>query len=383
MIRRSIGIWACIAVTAFSVCNVTAETFALQDRSCQRKLRIVRHYEVIAQQGGPTVAALPALMSFWGASNWQVVKSSRFACSDQPDKIETAADNLGQPRRYYQMTWNAPKAGRITIEQTLDVELTCFNTLHTSARLPYADDILKRFSGSLGADEKEGINPDNQELGPLCDSIVKKSRNAEDAVEGVCDWINENIKFVKGQRTSDEALMQRQGSCTPMSRLACSMLRRMGIPCEMVDAKFIGKDSGHAFIEVYFPDAGWIFYDLSNWNRGYKSLDCLMTVGWAYRAGTPEAMNWTEGFFCVEKDAPSYVDRSETGSRLIRKSPLGKKIVSATVVAQKPPPSVKTRQRPLKELILDTTIPAGPRQYSDNVLMVAGTTTEPAAAAKF
>ncbi|OGV62375.1 MAG: hypothetical protein A2283_17750 [Lentisphaerae bacterium RIFOXYA12_FULL_48_11] len=374
MIRYTIGI--CVFVVSL-VWNVSAETFALQDKSCQRKLRIVRHYEVVAQQGKPTVAALPALMSFWGETNWQLVKSSRFTYSEQPDKTDITADNRGQPRRYYQMTWNAPKAGKITVEQIMDVELTCFNTLYTAAKLPYADGALKRFSSSLGADEKEGINPNNPDLKPICDLIVKRSRNAEEVVEGVCDWINDNIKFVKGQKSSDEALAQRQGSCTPMSRLACSMLRRIGIPAEMVDAKFIGKDSGHAFIEVYFQDAGWIFYDLSNWNRGYKSLDCLMTVGWAYLSGTPEKTDWIDGYFCVEKDAASYSDRSETGSRLIRRSPQGKKVTSAIVVAQKAPLSAKPRQRPLKELILDKSIPPGQREYSDNVLGSTETATEP------
>jgi hypothetical protein len=348
--------------------NATAETYALQDKSCQRKVRVVRHYEIVAQKGKPTVAALPALMSFWGETNWQLVKSSRFTYSEQPDKTEITADNLGQPRRYYQMTWNAPKADKITVEQTMDVELTCFNTLYTSATLPYDDGVLKRFPNSLGADEKEGINPNNPALGPICDQITKRSHSAENTVEGVCDWINENIKFVKGQRTSDEALAQRQGSCTPMSKLACSMLRRIGIPAEMVDAKFIGKDSGHAFIEVYFPDAGWIFYDLSNWNRGYKSLDCLMTVGWSYRSGTPGKTDWIDGYFCVETDAAPYSDRSEIVSGLIRRSPQGKKICSAIVFAQHPPSSAKPRQRPLRELMLDITIPPGQREYSDNSL---------------
>jgi len=361
---------ACVlcALAISAAWNAFAETLALQDKSCQRKLRVVRRYEIAGQQGRPTVAALPALMSFWGETNWQLVKSSRFTYSEQPDKTEVTADDRGQPRRYYQLTWNAPKAGKITVEQTMEVELTCFNTLYTSAKLPYADGVLERFSSSLGADDKEGINPSNADLKPICDSIAKRSRSAEEVVEGVCDWINENIKFVKGQRSSDEALTQRQGSCTPMSRLACSMLRRIGIPAEMVDAKFIGKDSGHAFIEVYFPDAGWIFYDLSNWNRGYKSLDCLMTVGWAYRSGTPDHTEWTDGYFCVEKDAASYSDRSETGSRLLRKSPQGKKVTGTIVVAQKPPPSAKSRQRPIRELILDTAIPPGQREYTDNVL---------------
>lgn len=374
MIRYSVVAFVFCVFVASAAWNASAETFALQDKACQRNLRVVRHYEIVAQQGNPTVAALPALMSFWGATNWQLVKSSRFTYSEQPDKTEITSDDLGQPRRYYQMTWNAPKAKKITVEQTMDVELTCFSTLYTAAKLPYADGVLKRLSSSLGADEKEGINPNNPSLGPIIDPIVKRSRSAEEVVEGVCDWINENIKFVKGQRTSDEALAQRQGSCTPMSRLACSMLRRIGIPAEMVDAKFIGSENGHAFIEVYFPDAGWIFYDLSNWNRGYKCLDCLMTVGWAYRSGTPERMNWTDGHFCVEKDSAPFSDRSEIASRLIRKSPKGMKVCSVTVVAQRPPSSVKLRHGSLKDLILDTTIPPGQRGYSDDAVKSPGAT---------
>ena len=180
-----------------------AETYALQDRMCQRNLRIIRHYDIITQQGKPYFADLPALMSFWGESNWQIVKASHFTYSEPPDKTETASDDFGQPRRYYRMTWNTAKANKITVEETLDVELTCFNTLYTAAKLPYAEAVLKRFTASLGPDEKEGINPKNLALVSICDSITKKSHSAEDAVEGVCDWINENIKFVKGQRSSE------------------------------------------------------------------------------------------------------------------------------------------------------------------------------------
>jgi len=360
---------ACViyVVAAISACNAFAETCALQDKSCRRSLQVVRRYDINVMKGKPSVAAIPAMMSFWGETNWQLIKSSRFTFSEQPDNAEITSDNNGMPRRYYKMTWSAPKAEKIIVEQTMEVELTCFSTLYTSASLPYADKVLKRFAASLGADKTDGINPVNPDLGPVCDQIVKKSSSAEELVENVCDWINENIKFTDGRRTSDEALTQRKGNCTPMSRLACSMLRRMGIPAEMVNAKGIGSEGGHVFVEVYFPDAGWIFYDLSNLSRGFKSLDCLMTTGWAYLSGTPEKANWIDGHFCTEKDVSPFSDNFQKYSQLIRKSPEGSKVISVTVVAQKPPSSVKIRQRPLRELILDNTIPPGQREYSDNL----------------
>jgi len=73
MIRYSVVAFVFCVFVASAAWNASAETFALQDKACQRNLRVVRHYEIVAQQGNPTVAALPALMSFWGATNWQLV----------------------------------------------------------------------------------------------------------------------------------------------------------------------------------------------------------------------------------------------------------------------------------------------------------------------
>ena len=361
----------CLLLAGF-IRPVAAETYAVRDKSSKRLLRVVRHYDIHVKQGKATTVAIPALMSFWGETNWQVIKSSKFHYSEEPTKIEITADNRGMPRHNFELTWSKPQADTITVEQVLEVELTQFNTLYTTAKLPYASTVLSRFTDALGADTQAGINPANSTLGPICEQIVKRSRSAEDVVEGVCDWINEKIKFVKGERTSDEALAQRQGSCTPMSRLACAMLRRIGIPCEPVPAKFIGSENGHTFIEVYFPDAGWVFYDLSNGNRGFKSLDCLMTVGWAYRIGTGKRTEWIDGNFCAERDAKPFKDAAEKFARLLHKSPTGVKVSGVTVVAQKPPPDVKVRQRPLRELIMDTYIPPGVRNYTDATLGTAG-----------
>jgi hypothetical protein len=348
----------------------------------RRNLVVTRHYEITVQKGKPSVAEIPALMSFWGATNWQVVKSTKFKYGEEPNNVAVTSDNLGMQRRYYKLTWDAPASDKITVEQKMEVQLAYFNNLYTTAKLPYSEDVKKRFADSLKADTKEGIDPNNKELESICEQIVKNSGDAESVVEGVCDWINENIKFEKGEKTSNEALTQRKGSCTPMSRLACAMLRRIGIPAEMVSAKFIDSESGHTFIEAYFPDAGWVFYDLSNWNRGFKSLDCLMTVGWSYKSGVPGKMTWTDGYFCKEKDTLPFVDQSMDAVKHNRRSPqrkagynkssnssdINNNIVGVHHIMAEPPPIVKPRHKPLRELIMDLTVPPGPRDYNDNVI---------------
>jgi hypothetical protein len=359
----------CLLSVAGVAGTCSAGTFTAQFKDYQRKLQVVRRYEVPAEVGKPVRAIVPAMMSFWGATNSQVVLTSNFQYSEQPDNVKVTADNLGLLRRNYQLTWLSPKSNKITVEQTMEVELAFGSKLFTSAKLPYSDEIRKRFSASLAKDDQQGINPDNKDLDPICQEILNRSRTAEAVVEGVCDWINDNIKFVKGKRTSDEAFAQRQGSCTPMSRLACAMLRHIGMPANVVSAKFIGGDGGHSFIEVYFPDAGWVFYDLSNWNRGFKSLDCLVEPGFSYRIVTPpKNTRWIDGYFCLEKDLTPFSEDPSKAPKLLRKTPANADVITAAVLPQKPPASVKLRQRPIRELLLDTEIPPGPRPYTDDTL---------------
>jgi Transglutaminase-like superfamily len=332
---------------------IAARTLSLDNQWCQRKLHVVRHYEISAMPGQPVVAVLPAFQSFFGATNWQVAKSSQFTFSEKPDTSKVTADNLGEPRHSYEIQWNAPKASKIEVEQSLEVELGWFATLHTSATLPYDAATLARYSASLGANAGEGINPDNEDVKSIGMKIAGKSDSAEATVENVCDWINDNIEYARGQRSVEQALADRRGSCTPMSELACSILRRLGIPCELVHAQFIGSGNGHMFIEVYFPDAGWVCYDLSNWNRGFKSLDALMWAGWDYRAGAPGNLKWIDGGACEAKDVAPYTEKMENASRLLRPSPRHMDVSSVQVVAQKAPASVRIRRRSLKEMMLD------------------------------
>jgi hypothetical protein len=366
--RKQITKLLCFAFSVFVAAAALGETYAVQYRKNERKLQVVRHYEIAAEVGKPIRVFVPAMMSFWGATNWQLVEKTDFTYSEPPDDIKITADDLGMPRRNYQLTWKSPKANKIAVDETLEVVLMCGNKLYTKAKLPYSDEVRKRFSASLGKDEKEGINPDNKELEPLCARFLERAHGAEATVECVCDWIDENIHFEKGQRTSDQALAEKRGSCTPMSRLACAMLRHIGMPAEVVGAKFIDHPSGHGFIEVYFPDAGWVFYDLSNWSRGFKSLDCLAATGFAYRVMTREDNRWFSGYFCEEKDEGPFREEFAKAPKLIRKTPNGAKVASVTVIPQNPPSAIKPRTRPLRELILDTEIPPGPREYTDGEL---------------
>src|SRR5260221_7020606 len=114
------------------------------------------------------------MFSFFGQTNWQYVKSSNFRYSEKPTSIKVTSDNYGDPRHNYEISWNASLSDRITIDQTLEIELTWIGTLYTAAPLPYDPSVLKRYSASLGDDKNAGINPNNPEIQPICAAIVGK-----------------------------------------------------------------------------------------------------------------------------------------------------------------------------------------------------------------
>ena len=288
-----VGVGACLAALA---APASAGTHLLPRATDVRKLHVVRRYEIPVVKGSEHVAGIPALMRFWGTTHEQVILESAFTYSVKPDKIEITADNRGMRRRNYELTWNAPDADTVTVTEKLIVRLLCRNTLATAARLPYPSEVRERWAALLSP--TKAVNSENPKVVEIGKAILKKARFAEDAVELACDWVDDHVKFKSGSPgASDTVLSTGLGNCSGMSTLACAICRSMGIPAETVGGAFIGSDGGHAYMEVYFPDAGWVFYDLSNCARGFKSLDCLTTAGWAFRVKNANGSKWHNGRF--------------------------------------------------------------------------------------
>ena len=357
MKKRLIGIW--VVLLAGIAC---AQTYPFAPAICKRKVKVVRKYEVPALAGQTTVVEIPAMFSFAGATNEQVIESSEFKFSLPPDEKSIVSHELGMPRKMYRLVWKNPAAISIAVTQEMAIAMTARNKLCTQAKLPYDESVGQKFKWYLGKDKDGDMNPDNPSIAPVCEGILQGKRYAEEAVSGVCDWINDNIEFVsKTNYGSDQVMETKKGNCTSMSYLACAMLRKMGIPCDAVTAKFIESDSGHGFIEVYFPDAGWVFYDLSNWERGFKSPDCLLAAGWAYRIqpDPKRKFDWVDGYFSKERDMVKYQEPQTVTKKPLRAEPRKVDVQSVMVSHTPVPAGLSIRQEPLRNMIMDpnTSVP--------------------------
>lgn len=88
-----------------------------------------------------------------------------------------------------------------------------------------------------------------------------------EAVSRVLGWISREIRYELDRgRPQDPAsvLLRRSAHCTGVARLAVALLGTLSIEAREVAGFVAGEPSGgeyHRWIEVFYPDRGWVFSD--------------------------------------------------------------------------------------------------------------------------
>ncbi|MFW9971365.1 MAG: transglutaminase family protein [Candidatus Odinarchaeota archaeon] len=175
-------------------------------------------------------------------------------------------------------------------------------------------------------------NCSNPELIALSNSIVGSEVNPVDKARKIFNWIALNIKYeVQNEEIGAyEAYIQRKGDCSDISDLMITLLRIQSIPARKVtgflisnnpshrpsvgntyffDLNYYGSTQtqsstneilGHAWVEYYVPNIGWIACD-PTWKEGYfNGIDFLrfnLNVGaWFFLPGATPPFNYISEF---------------------------------------------------------------------------------------
>lgn len=105
-------------------------------------------------------------------------------------------------------------------------------------------------------------------------------------VFNLASWVEENIKYDLNTVTSAASqkgswvLQNKQGVCDEMTSLFVAMARSLGIPARFVSGisytnseevvNAVGSNwAGHGWAEVYFPNIGWVSFDVTFNQYGY------------------------------------------------------------------------------------------------------------------
>lgn len=193
----------------------------------------------------------------------------------QPASIEDDKDTFGN--NYKRVTWNnLNRDAKVIIiyETSIKSELSAMEskTVFPLKSLPPETTIFLK--------PTKMVQSDNFEIISLARQLTKDAETQYHAVTAIMNFIADNIKYSYNPPQYDAVytLKTKSGNCQNLAHLSMALLRAAGIPSRIVGGITL-KDQwkvplgggnysvqgmgqgGHVWIEIYFPDLGWLSYD--------------------------------------------------------------------------------------------------------------------------
>jgi hypothetical protein len=176
-------------------------------------------------------------------------------------------------------TWTAVPA---KIDAVVSFDAANFTGLHlieTNTPFPLTD-LPPEMTDYLKATQQ--VQSDNPDIRQLSQRLTKDVRTQFDAVQRIVSWVVDNIRYVSPPAQYDAlySLASGKGNCQNFSHLSAALLRSAGVPVRIVNGVTLNQpfdivwekgtltfkmgQGRHSWIEVWFPDKGWIPYDPQN-----------------------------------------------------------------------------------------------------------------------
>lgn len=216
--------------------------------------------------------ALPA--GFNSRTVSQRVSGQDLQINPRPSSSVVETDRFGN--RFQRVSWD-------NINQNIRISLKYDATIQTKvsaleSRIPFPLGSIPS-SESLYLQFTQMVQNDPN-IKNLARQLTSNAKSEYEAVSAIINWVTDNIKYSFNPPKYDASytLSTRSGNCQNFAHLSIAMLRSIGIPARIVggitlkqgwkvpiDAKNSIVQSmgqgGHAWLEVYFPDLGWLPYD--------------------------------------------------------------------------------------------------------------------------
>ena len=126
------------------------------------------------------------------------------------------------------------------------------------------------------------IDSDNPTVIEVSQRLAERHNDLYKVVSEIGMWVSENIEYNLSTRSAEATypsswvLENRYGVCGEITNLFIGLLRAQGIPSRFMsgiaysDAPYLDQPWGaHGWAEVYFPNIGWVPYDVTYQQYGY------------------------------------------------------------------------------------------------------------------
>src|SRR5674536_87946 len=123
------------------------------------------------------------------------------------------------------------------------------------------------------------VQSEDRDIANTAKAIVNNTRYESAAVTSLMLWVSDNLKYDSNVTKHDASwtFHNKRGTCENYAHLSLALLRSVGIPARYVSGYLVGgtinlngdiltssyqwSPGPHAWIEVYYPDLGWVPYE--------------------------------------------------------------------------------------------------------------------------
>jgi transglutaminase-like putative cysteine protease len=345
-----------LAAALLAPTGAAAETLFLQGRMGGRvTLEVTERYD--PAPGTRWLALRSYRTPSFGSTTWrQRVVSEEVTYSVHPAQAAVAADESGN--RVLTERWEQPGAPIVVVRKIqVDTE-AALQPVQSQAPFPLgappAD--VQRYLRATAMTQAQ-----DPKLQDLARRLTAGARSERQAVTAILNHVVDNLTYQYDPPAHDAlwALERRLGNCQGFSHLSIALLRAVGIPARITVGISLSKgwrvqaadgtltfkmgQGRHAWIEIYYPDIGWIPYDPQTSHlfvsiyhvRQAVGLDVKDVVGTITASPTLPAMH-----DAITGDGlnESFALRTVSTGRAPRNYVVSTDVRDAVVVAPPPPP---------------------------------------------
>ncbi len=263
----------------------------------------------------------------------------------------------------------------VTAETTVDLK-----KLHTRTPFP-----LPRLPDSVKTylQPTRQVASDDAAIRTRAEQLTSSAATEFDAVQKILTWIVDHLNYIVNPPNYDAlySLSSGRGNCQNYSHLAAALMRAVGIPVRIVNGIVLKKpydiqladtiltmkmaEGRHSWIEVFFPDLGWVPFDPSGTEMFVSSRFIRIEIGldnnetrqdglirWSYRTDTPGTPAFVEtieaGFDRDEIDVAA--DKTDYGPLKLLLCPRVESDFTRVRLAYRPQPPPALPPAALKQL---------------------------------
>ncbi len=204
----------------------------------------------------------------------QRIENVNFVYSPQPDNKEEYTDKRGN--KVVKLSWESPKSQIKTAISLSAYNKTTLQKLQTTAPFPLRN-VSADVRPYLGASDQ--VPATNPTIIAKAKEVTSGAKTEFDAVQRILTWVIDHMQYVLTPKEYGAmySFQTGRGNCQNYSHLASALMRAVGIPSRIVNGITLKQpysidlggrkltlkmaEGRHSWIEVYFPDLGWVPFD--------------------------------------------------------------------------------------------------------------------------